>query len=175
MLVSEVAARNVESKEPIFIRYEYRYLFSMVLIDTPGLKLPGDPDEEKADEIVNEYAKVQERILLFVEESQEWENTRMFKLAEKLDPKWRRSIFVYTKFNYMLQSFNSLKDLNTFLSARPPPKVKSFFLSGFSKATHDASHDPNLFLQRAEQAVKRDFDLLAKLKYDHKYIIHCIC
>ena len=104
-----------------------------------------------------------------MDEAKDWDQVKIVEFAEKIDPKFARSIFVFTKFHFQLLNFSQVKDLTTFLGGRPSGKVKSFFISLFSPSTHSkVASDSKQFKEKVEQSFQRDLELLAKLKYDHK-------
>lgn len=164
----EVALRNLFTEIPIQVRYEHKYCWNWTIIDTPGLLAPEEKKAADRESIVLEIIKPQDRFLIFIEDAKDWEKTQLVQLADKVDSKLRRSMFVYTKFNYVLQNFTTLRDLNIYLSARPSPKVKTFFVSHFSPSTRKQCITTKTFITKIEQALKRDLLILERLKYDHK-------
>lgn len=163
----EFALRNLGGlNESIHIRYEFRSCWNYVLIDTPGLKSPGDEGQEEREEMIMEIAKPKDRTLFFIEECGEWDEMQMSQFAEKVDPNMRRTNFVFTKFQFQLSSFTTARELNMWLSGRPSSKVRSFFVSLFSSTVHENFREPGEFKLKVEQSTKRDFDTLDRLKYD---------
>ena len=73
----EIEKRNKSTSEPIYVRYEYKYCWNMLLIDTPGLKQPGEEGEEERENLVLELAKPQERTLVFVEDAKDWSEVQV--------------------------------------------------------------------------------------------------
>lgn len=163
-LPEAMEARNISSNEPIIVSYQHKFCLDMTFIDTPGFSA----DKKEREQLVLDLASKQDRILLFVEEADAtWENTKLLKILEQLDPKFSRSIFVYSKFHGVLSSFASSHDLETFFSSRPPTKVQSFFVTLLSKSLKQTVSSNN-FLSFIEKAGKRDQILLEKLKYESR-------
>jgi hypothetical protein len=60
------------------------------------------------------FAKPTNRFLVFVEELKEGSQSEMVVLAKKIDPKFDRTAFVFTKFSEQLKTFGTSRDLNRF-------------------------------------------------------------
>lgn len=71
------------------------------------------------DELVLKYARPSHRTLVFTEETGEWENSAVIELAKRLDAKFDRSYFVFSKLERYLSKFNNSRDLNRFLTSNP--------------------------------------------------------
>jgi hypothetical protein len=72
---------------------------------------------EEIEESILKHARPVHRILVFTEESGDWEKIDTIELAKSLDPKFDRSYFVFSDFEKHLHKFNSSRDLNKFLAS----------------------------------------------------------
>ncbi len=125
-LYAELEKRNKETDAPINLLYESKSCWNVTYIDTPGLKQPGEPGAAEREALIMEYAKPQDRILIFVEESKDWENVQMAQLAEKLDPKITRSVFVYSKLHFELMRFTSAGKSVDHYKIKPERQIHPF-------------------------------------------------
>lgn len=170
-LPNEIEKRNKKSMTPLTIIYQYKNCWNMTIIDTPGLPTRlGEESDADLDAYLSDLAKpTDNRILVFVEVCKDWTEAYMLQYAEKLDSKLSRSTFVYTQLGFHLHNISSGRDFGTFISGRPPPKVKSFFVSGLSTPVRQKSLNINTYLTRLQQSTQRDFQRLNDLKYENKY------
>jgi GTPase Era involved in 16S rRNA processing len=168
-LPAELAKRfSKEGKEPVFVQYEHKASTNMTFIDTPGI-----PDEDAAEydaavEATIAIAKPTNRLLLCVEEANDWTKIRMIKILKQVDPDLSRTIFAYTKFHSQLSLFNSLAAVNRFLGGIVPD-TKTFFVSLPSTKVRQKQTNAESYQEKVWQAYRRDMNNLETLQYDKRY------
>eukprot|EP01114_Cavostelium_apophysatum_P002313 TRINITY_DN1204_c0_g1_i2.p1 TRINITY_DN1204_c0_g1~~TRINITY_DN1204_c0_g1_i2.p1 ORF type:complete len:686 (-),score=244.80 TRINITY_DN1204_c0_g1_i2:48-2105(-) len=173
-LEKEISARNVISPSPIFIQYEFKNCWNVTVIDTPGLVGSSDKNnsEISADEIeemVLDMCKPSNRILVFVEEVKDGGQSEMMLLAKKADPRFDRTIFVFTKFADQLKNFTTTRDLNRYLSSTAASEAPSFFVSLVPVAERTKYPTKETYKPRLDDLVKQDMTSLEQLQYDRRY------
>ncbi|CAA0815983.1 Dynamin-related protein 5A [Striga hermonthica] len=111
------------SPKPIVIRVEYAHCPNLTIIDTPGFVLKakkGEP-ESTPDEIlsmVKTIASPPHRILLFLQQSSvEWCSSLWLDTIREIDPAFRRTIIVVSKFDNRLKEFSDRWEVDRYLSA----------------------------------------------------------
>ncbi|GER53864.1 dynamin family protein [Striga asiatica] len=111
------------SPKPIVIRVEYAHCPNLTIIDTPGFVLKakkGEP-ESTPDEIlsmVKNIASPPHRILLFLQQSSvEWCSSLWLDTIREIDPAFRRTIIVVSKFDNRLKEFSDRWEVDRYLSA----------------------------------------------------------
>lgn len=165
-LPKALEARNIHTNEPVMIVYQHKAVLDVTFIDTPGFFGKGS-DNKAREELILDLASKTDRTLLFVESSDtKWENTKTFKIAEQLDPKFSRSFFVFTRAHQVLSTLTSSRDVDLFLAGRPPTKVQMFFVTLLSSSHKKALDSPDKFKSYVEKCNKRDQLLLEQLKYE---------
>lgn len=97
------------SPKPIVMRAEYAHCPNLTIIDTPGFVLKakkGEP-ENTPDEIlsmVKALASPPHRILLFLQQSSvEWCSSLWLDAIRDIDPTFRRTVIVVSKFDNRLK------------------------------------------------------------------------
>ncbi|CAJ1978555.1 unnamed protein product [Sphenostylis stenocarpa] len=97
------------SPKPIVMRAEYAHCPNLTIIDTPGFVLKakkGEP-ENTPDEIlsmVKSLASPPHRILLFLQQSSvEWCSSLWLDVIREIDPTYRRTVIVVSKFDNRLK------------------------------------------------------------------------
>ena len=77
-----------------------------------------EPDTTKEDreQLVVNLVKPTHRWIICVEACRDWSKMEMIQFAKKVDPELTRTALVYTKFQTMLQSFTSTREVNKYLS-----------------------------------------------------------
>ncbi|XP_051128749.1 dynamin-related protein 5A [Andrographis paniculata] len=110
------------SSKPIVMRAEYAHCPNLTIIDTPGFILKakkGEP-ESTPDEIlsmVKSLASPPHRILLFLQQSSvEWCSSLWLDSIRAIDPTFRRTIIVVSKFDNRLKEFNDRWEVDRYLS-----------------------------------------------------------
>ncbi|XP_039819194.1 dynamin-related protein 5A-like isoform X3 [Panicum virgatum] len=97
------------SSEPIFMRAEYAHCPNLTVIDTPGLVLKpmkGEPDTtpEEILSMVKSIASPPHRLLLFLQQSSvEWRSSLWLDTIREIDPSFRRTIIIVSKFDNRLK------------------------------------------------------------------------
>ena len=127
--------RCFESRE-INIRMEYKNCPNMILIDTPGLiaapKIPRGrmnsgavsmqqrallKSAREAERLVVNKMKVQDYIILCVEDTMDWKHGATREVVQKADPDLSRTVIVNTKLDTKIPQFGSPSDICDFLRA----------------------------------------------------------
>ncbi|EES03602.1 hypothetical protein BDA96_03G318000 [Sorghum bicolor] len=111
------------SSKPIVMRAEYAHCPNLTIIDTPGFVLKakrGEP-ESTPDEIrsmVKSLATPPHRLVLFLQQSSvEWCSSIWLDTLKEIDPTFRRTMIVISKFDNRLKEFTERWEVDTFLSA----------------------------------------------------------
>ncbi|KAE8677070.1 Dynamin-related protein 5A [Hibiscus syriacus] len=111
------------SPKPIVMRAEFAHCPNLTIIDTPGFVLKakkGEP-ENTPDEIlsmVKSLASPPHRILLFLQQSSvEWCSSLWLDSIREIDPTFRRTIVVVSKFDNRLKEFSDRWEVDRYLSA----------------------------------------------------------
>uniref|UniRef100_A0A9I9DDA6 Dynamin-type G domain-containing protein n=1 Tax=Cucumis melo TaxID=3656 RepID=A0A9I9DDA6_CUCME len=115
--------KSAVSSKPIVMRAEYAHCPNLTIIDTPGFVLKarkGEP-ENTPDEIlsmVKSLASPPHRILLFLQQSSvEWCSSLWLDSIREIDPAFRRTIVVVSKFDNRLKEFGDRWEVDKYLSA----------------------------------------------------------
>ncbi|KAB2615903.1 dynamin-related protein 5A [Pyrus ussuriensis x Pyrus communis] len=115
--------KGAVSSKPIVMRAEYAHCPNLTIIDTPGFVLKakkGEP-ERTPDEIlsmVKSLASPPHRILLFLQQSSvEWCSSLWLDAIRDIDPTFRRTIIVVSKFDNRLKEFSDRWEVDRYLSA----------------------------------------------------------
>jgi hypothetical protein len=168
---SEVAKRlKVASEEPVILQYESKSVCNLTFIDTPGLleEDEGEVSKEDRETLVLNLAKPSHRYIIAVEASREWSRMELVNIVKKVDPELTRTTFVYSKFYSHLQSFNSTREVNKFLSGTLPD-VKTFFTTVPSEGVRNKYNEADKYQQKIWQSFKRDVNGLEQLQFDKRY------
>ncbi|KAG5235460.1 dynamin-related protein [Salix suchowensis] len=115
--------KTAVSSKPIVMRAEYAHCPNLTIIDTPGFVLKarkGEP-ETTPDEIlsmVKSLASPPHRILVFLQQSSvEWCSSLWLDAIKEIDPNFRRSVIVVSKFDNRLKEFSDRWEVDRYLSA----------------------------------------------------------
>ncbi|XP_073027825.1 LOW QUALITY PROTEIN: dynamin-related protein 5A [Primulina eburnea] len=115
--------RTAVSSKPIVMRAEYAHCPNLTIIDTPGFVLKakkGEP-ESTPDEIlsmVKSLASPPHRILVFLQQSSvEWCSSLWLDTVREIDPAFRRTVIVVSKFDNRLKEFTDRWEVDRYLSA----------------------------------------------------------
>ncbi|XP_060189949.1 dynamin-related protein 5A [Lycium barbarum] len=115
--------RAAVSSQPIVMRAEYAHCPNLTIIDTPGFVLKakkGEP-ERTPDEIlsmVKSLASPPHRIILFLQQSSvEWCSSLWLDTIREIDPTFRRTVIVVSKFDNRLKEFTDRWEVDRYLSA----------------------------------------------------------
>jgi len=111
--------------------------------------------------LITELARPSHRTLIVVEECIEWLNTSQIlnEAVVRLDLTHRRTLFVNTKLNSMLQGLEHSSQLKSYFNGmkRIKEKDQSFWLTLLSqKCRTNCKDDVELYNQRLWQSVQRD-------------------
>ncbi|KAL5564405.1 hypothetical protein UlMin_027569 [Ulmus minor] len=115
--------KTAVSSKAIVMRAEYAHCPNLTIIDTPGFVLKakkGEP-ETTPDEIlsmVKSLASPPHRILLFLQQSSvEWCSSLWLDAIRDIDPTFRRTVIVVSKFDNRLKEFADRWEVDRYLSA----------------------------------------------------------
>ncbi|CAH9099973.1 unnamed protein product [Cuscuta europaea] len=115
--------KDAVSSKSIIMRVEYAHCPNLTIIDTPGFVLKakkGEPDNTP-DEIlsmVKSLASPPHRIILFLQQSSvEWCSSLWLDVLREIDPSFRRTIIVVSKFDNRLKEFSDRWEVDRYLSA----------------------------------------------------------
>ena len=121
-------SRCFDSRE-INVRMEYRFCPNMIVIDTPGmLHAPKGkqltPQQRaiaqaarEAETLVLDKMRVQDYIILCVEDTTDWKHATTRNVVMRADPDLVRTVLVTTKLDTKLPQFSEAEDLDDFLKA----------------------------------------------------------
>ncbi|KDP20233.1 hypothetical protein JCGZ_08632 [Jatropha curcas] len=111
------------SPKPIVMRAEFAHCPNLTIIDTPGFVLKakkGEPEKtpEEILSMVKSLASPPHRILLFLQQSSvEWCSSLWLDAIREIDPTFRRTIIVVSKFDNRLKEFSDRWEVDRYLSA----------------------------------------------------------
>ncbi|KAI3803479.1 hypothetical protein L1987_31631 [Smallanthus sonchifolius] len=109
--------------KPIVMRVEYAHCPNLTIIDTPGFVLKakkGEPEStpEEILSMVISLASPPNRILLFLQQSSvEWCSSLWLDAIRDIDPTFRRTLIVVSKFDNRLKEFTERWEVDRYLSA----------------------------------------------------------
>ncbi|KAK1274929.1 Dynamin-related protein 5A [Acorus gramineus] len=115
--------KTAVSPKPIVMRAEYAHCPNLTIIDTPGFVLKakkGEPEStpEEILSMVKQLASPPHRLLLFLQQSSvEWCSSLWLDAIRKIDPTFRRTIIVVSKFDNRLKEFSDRWEVDRYLSA----------------------------------------------------------
>jgi len=170
-LSNEIQKRNqVVSEEPLILQYEYSNCCNMTIIDTPGLLDQDERDcsKEEREQLIIRLSKPIHRWIICVEACRDWSKMEMLRFAKRIDPELSRTTFVCTKFQSLLQTLTSTREINKFLSGTLPD-VKTFFTTMPTEGIRSKFREPEKYQQKIFQAYHRDMNSLEQLQYDKRY------
>ncbi|XP_007021505.2 PREDICTED: dynamin-related protein 5A [Theobroma cacao] len=111
------------SPKPIVMRAEFAHCPNLTIIDTPGFVLKakkGEPENtpEEILSMVKSLASPPHRILLFLQQSSvEWCSSLWLDAIREIDPTFRRTVIVVSKFDNRLKEFSDRWEVDRYLSA----------------------------------------------------------
>ncbi|KAJ4821197.1 Dynamin-like [Rhynchospora pubera] len=123
---TETHLRSIQatvSSKPIIMRAEYAYCPNLTIIDTPGFVLKakkGEPETTPNEilSMVKSLASPPHRILLFLQQSSvEWCSSLWLDTIREIDPTFKRTIIVASKFDNRLKEFTEQWEIDSYLSA----------------------------------------------------------
>ncbi|KAJ1377080.1 P-loop containing nucleoside triphosphate hydrolase, partial [Sesbania bispinosa] len=115
--------KTAVSAKPIVLRAEYAHCPNLTIIDTPGFVLKakkGEPENtpEEILSMVKALATPPQRILLFLQQSSvEWCSSLWLDSIREIDPTFRRTVIVVSKFDNRLKEFSDRWEVDRYLSA----------------------------------------------------------
>ncbi|KAI3702844.1 hypothetical protein L6452_28597 [Arctium lappa] len=115
--------KTAVSSKPIVIRAEYAHCPNLTIIDTPGFVLKakkGEPEStpEEILSMVKSLASPTHRILVFLQQSSvEWCSSLWLDAIREIDPTFRRTVIVVSKFDNRLKEFTERREVDNYLSA----------------------------------------------------------
>ncbi|KAG6480835.1 dynamin-related protein 5A-like [Zingiber officinale] len=123
---TETHLRKVQaavSSKPIVMRAEYAYCPNLTIIDTPGFVLKakkGEPESTPSEilSMVKSLASPPHRLLLFLQQSSvEWCSSLWLDAVREIDPNFKRTLIVISKFDNRLKEFTERWEVDNYLSA----------------------------------------------------------
>ncbi|XP_008812161.2 dynamin-related protein 5A [Phoenix dactylifera] len=123
---TEVHLRKIQaavSSKPIVMRAEYAHCPNLTIIDTPGFVLKAKKGEPECTpneilSMVKSLASPPHRLLLFLQQSSvEWCSSLWLDAIRDIDPAFRRTIIVISKFDNRLKEFTERWEVDSYLSA----------------------------------------------------------
>ncbi|XP_076943792.1 dynamin-related protein 5A-like [Bidens hawaiensis] len=115
--------KTAVSSKPIVMRAEYAHCPNLTIIDTPGFVLKakkGEPEStpEEILSMVKSLASPPHRILVFLQQSSvEWCSSLWLDTIRDIDPTFRRTLIVVSKFDNRLKEFTERWEVDRYLSA----------------------------------------------------------
>ncbi|KAB1216616.1 Dynamin-related protein 5A [Morella rubra] len=115
--------KTAVSPKPIVMRAEYAHCPNLTIIDTPGFVLKakkGEPENtpEEILAMVKSLASPPHRILVFLQQSSvEWCSSLWLDAIREIDPTFRRTVIVVSKFDNRLKEFSDRWEVDRYLSA----------------------------------------------------------
>nr|XP_043626693.1 dynamin-related protein 5A-like [Erigeron canadensis] len=115
--------KTAVSAKPIVMRAEYAHCPNLTIIDTPGFVLKakkGEPEStpEEILSMVKSLASPPHRILVFLQQSSvEWCSSLWLDAIRDIDPTFRRTLIVVSKFDNRLKEFTERWEVDRYLSA----------------------------------------------------------
>ncbi|KAL4293554.1 hypothetical protein S245_063149 [Arachis hypogaea] len=115
--------KTAVSPKPIVMRAEYAHCPNLTVIDTPGFVLKakkGEPENtpEEILSMVKSLASPPHRMLLFLQQSSvEWCSSLWLDAIRDIDPTFRRTVIVVSKFDNRLKEFSDRWEVDRYLSA----------------------------------------------------------
>nr|GEW82244.1 dynamin-related protein 5A [Tanacetum cinerariifolium] len=115
--------KTAVSSKPIVMRAEYAHCPNLTIIDTPGFVLKakkGEPEStpEEILSMVKSLASPPHRILVFLQQSSvEWCSSLWLDVIRDIDPTFRRTLIVVSKFDNRLKEFTERWEVDRYLSA----------------------------------------------------------
>ncbi|KAK9078242.1 hypothetical protein SSX86_002299 [Deinandra increscens subsp. villosa] len=162
--------KTAVSSKPIVMRAEYAHCPNLTIIDTPGFVLKakkGEPEStpEEILSMVISLASPPNRILLFLQQSSvEWCSSLWLDAVRDIDPTFRRTLIVVSKFDNRLKEFTERWEVDRYLSASGylGEKIHPFFVA-LPKERTAVSND-----EYRKQISQVDSDILRHLKENVK-------
>lgn len=158
--------RSAVSSKPIVMRAEYAYCPNLTIIDTPGFVLKakkGEPENtpEEILSMVKSLASPPNRIVLFLQQSSvEWCSSLWLDAVREIDPTFRRTVIVVSKFDNRLKEFSDRWEVDRYLSASGylGENIRPFFVA-LPKDKNTVSNDE--FRRQISQV---DLDVIRHLR-----------
>ncbi|KAD2394462.1 hypothetical protein E3N88_41439 [Mikania micrantha] len=162
--------KTAVSSKPIVMRAEYAHCPNLTIIDTPGFVLKakkGEPETtpEEILAMVKSLANPPHRILVFLQQSSvEWCSSLWLDAIRDIDPTFRRTIIVVSKFDNRLKEFTERWEVDRYLSASGylGENTQPFFVA-LPKETTIVSND-----EFRKQISQVDSDVVRHLKENVK-------
>jgi len=108
----------------IVVKIEYKYCPNLTIIDTPGLisAAPGrkgaggaQAASRAVEALVRSKMERRDFIILCLEDTSDWGNATTRRLVAQVDPDFRRTVLVSTKFDTRIPQFSRAADVELFL------------------------------------------------------------
>ncbi|KAK1416779.1 hypothetical protein QVD17_25895 [Tagetes erecta] len=167
--------------KPIVMRAEYAHCPNLTIIDTPGFVLKakkGEPEStpEEILSMVISLASPPNRILLFLQQSSvEWCSSLWLDAIRDIDPSFRRTLIVVSKFDNRLKEFTERWEVDRYLSASGylGENIQPFFVALPKERTAISNDEFRKQISQVDSDVKRHLKEDVKGGYDEeKYKSH---
>ncbi|KAI4333658.1 hypothetical protein L6164_018438 [Bauhinia variegata] len=166
--------KTAVSPKPIVMRTEYAHCPNLTIIDTPGFVLKakkGEPENtpEEILSMVKSLASPPHRILVFLQQSSvEWCSSLWLDAIREIDPAFRRTVIVVSKFDNRLKEFSDRWEVDRYLSASGylGENTRPFFVAlpkdrgnvSNDEFRRQISHVDSEVLHHLRQGIKGGFD-----------------
>ncbi|KAK1416772.1 hypothetical protein QVD17_25888 [Tagetes erecta] len=173
--------KTAVSSKPIVMRAEYAHCPNLTIIDTPGFVLKakkGEPEStpEEILSMVISLASPPNRILLFLQQSSvEWCSSLWLDAIRDIDPSFRRTLIVVSKFDNRLKEFTERWEVDRYLSASGylGENIQPFFVALPKERTAISNDEFRKQISQVDSDVKRHLKEDVKGGYDEeKYKSH---
>ncbi|KAL7601132.1 hypothetical protein Lser_V15G25115 [Lactuca serriola] len=169
------------SPKPIVMRAEYAHCPNLTIIDTPGFVLKakkGEPETtpEEILSMVKSLASPPHRILVFLQQSSvEWCSSLWLDAIRDIDPTFRRTLIVVSKFDNRLKEFTDKWEVDRYLSASGylGDNIHPFFVALPKERTTVSNEEFRRQISQVDADVIRHLQQNVKGGYDEeKYKSH---
>lgn len=161
------ASKDAVSDVPIILRVEYNQCANLTVIDTPGFRIGGDPQlQGNIRNMVRRLLEPENRIIICLEQSTvEWANTVSRPLVREVDPTFRRTILVNTKFDNRVKELQTQEQANSYFSCDgmyEDVPVSPFFIS----LPLRRNLEPRRFAESIKECIVDDYARLLEVNWD---------
>ncbi|KAI7746674.1 hypothetical protein M8C21_018286, partial [Ambrosia artemisiifolia] len=168
--------KTAVSSKPIVMRAEYAHCPNLTIIDTPGFVLKakkGEPEStpEEILSMVRSLASPPHRILLFLQQSSvEWCSSLWLDAIRDIDPTFRRTLIVVSKFDNRLKEFTERWEVDRYLSASGflGENMQPFFVALPKERTAVSNDEFRKQISQVDSDVKRHLKENVKGGYDEE-------
>ncbi|KAL8223686.1 hypothetical protein R6Q57_019161 [Mikania cordata] len=168
--------KTAVSSKPIVMRAEYAHCPNLTIIDTPGFVLKakkGEPETtpEEILSMVKSLAAPPHRILVFLQQSSvEWCSSLWLDTIREIDPTFRRTLIVVSKFDNRLKEFTERWEVDRYLSASGylGESIQPFFVALPKERTTVSNEEFRMQISQVDSDVVRHLKENVKGGYDEE-------